>query len=90
MDVGDSLLVYYKSALRAAQVEVESAVRPNVEPDNNQLPTFTGCERGILRRRGTRGGCNFAEGSETGRVSYSRCIVVTLLPSVTETPRSSP
>ena len=58
MDVGDSLLVYYKSALRAAQVKVEIAVLANIEGDDNQLPTFTGCERGILRRRGAWGGYN--------------------------------
>ena len=56
MDVGDRLLVDNESALRAGQVEVETAVRPNIEGDDNQRPTFTGCERVILRRRGARAG----------------------------------
>jgi hypothetical protein len=43
MDVGDSLLVENESALHASQVEVEIAIQPNVERDDNQRPTV--CER---------------------------------------------
>ena len=56
MDVGGRLLVDNESALRAGQVEVETAVQLNIERDDNQCPTFTGCERGILRGRGARAG----------------------------------
>ena len=63
-DVEDGLLVKNEGALRAAQVEVKIAAWPEVERDDNQRPT--GCERGILRRRGALGGYNFAEGIKSG------------------------
>ena len=44
-EVEDRHLVDNESALRAAQVEVEIAVRADIERDDNRRPTFTGCER---------------------------------------------